>query len=378
MKKIISLFLSGFFLMTTTPAYAVSLQVGENFNITEPLFDDAYMVAANADVDADISGDLYVTAGQVNINGNILEDLVVGGGRVVVNGNVSGDIRLIGGQIIVNGNVGDDLLVAGGQVDLGRDAVVGGSVIAGAGLLTIDGRVREDVRGGVGALILNGVVERNVVVTIEDTIDIDNDAQIGGNFEYSALIEGSIPDGVVRGKITFNEFQKQSLVEEITYLFLLEKLVSFLAAVLLMLLVVMLMPKALITGAKLTRENILKSFGVGILTLIIALIGFIILMITIVGIPFALIMMAAMIIIMYMAKIFTCAWIGGYILNYNKKLGRAKMFSGLILILLGYYLIGMIPFVGWLINLVLFLIGVGTVVLTDLEYFNILKKKKLI
>jgi len=377
MKKLITLFVS-FFLMTSTTAAAVTLNVSENLVIDRTVVDDLYIVAANADVNSDIAGDLYITGGQVNINGNVLEDLVVGGGRVVINGNVGDDIRVVGGQVVVNGSVGDDLIVAGGQVDLGRESVVSGSIIAGAGVLTIDGRVMEDVRGGVGALILNGLVDRNVVVTVEDSLDIDPAARIGGNLEYSALIEGTIPAGVVSGRTTFNEFESRSVLEDVTYLFLLEKLVSFLAAVLLLLVLVLVVPRALIGGAQIARENILKTFGVGLLTVISALIGFIILMITVIGIPFALILMAAMIVVAYLAKIFACAWIGGFVLNYKRKIGRLKLFAVLSGILLAYYLVGMIPLVGWAINLVLFLIGVGAVVLTKIDYFKMLQKKKLI
>ncbi len=378
MKKFLSLFFGGLFLITSIPTYAVTLQVGENFEIKETLLDDAYVMAAKADIDADINGDLYITGGQVTVNGNILEDLVVGGGKVTVNGNVTGDIRVLGGQIMINGNVGDDVVGAGGQIDISRDSVIGGSVLAGTGVLTIDGKVLEDVRGGIGAFILNGVVERNIMITVEDTIDIDENAYIGGNLKYSALIEGNVPSGVVKGETSFNAFEKENVVEELTYFFLLEKFVNFLAAVLLMVFMVLLMPKMLINGGKLANENVLRSFGIGLLTVIAAFIGFIILMITIVGIPFALILMSLMIIVVYLAKIFTCAWIGSYFLNYKRKVSVTKLFSVLTLILFAYYLVGMIPFIGWIINIALFLIGVGTVVVTKLDYFKMMKKKKLI
>lgn len=379
LRKISFSLFSGLLFMTLSlPVTAVTFEANENVSVDRPLFDDAYVIAANGEVTADIEGDLYIMGGQIVIDGNVKEDLVVGGGRVTVNGNVDGDVRVIGGQVALYGNVGDDVLVSGGQVDIGRDSVIKGSVIAGVGVLTIDGTVNEDVRGAMGVLMLKGIVNGDVIVTIEDTLKIDAASQIGGDLEYSALLETTVPTGVVGGGVVFNKFEEQSLVKDFTYAFLIQKLFSFIGAIILLGILVWMAPKFLTKGGTLARENVFRSFGVGLLSVTAAIIGFIVLMFTVVGIPFAVITFAAFLIVLYFAKLFAVAWMGSYFLNYKKPIKRGKLFGTLSLITLGYYVIGLIPFVGWLINIVLFLIGVGTMVFVKYEYIKLMRAKSMI
>src|SRR3989338_9410887 len=249
--------LAGFFSVGSVSA--VTPRAVENLVMTEKLLDDAYLLTGNGNIESDILGDLYVAGGSVVINGDILEDLVVAGGKVTVTGNVGGDIRLIGGQMAIYGNVGDDVLVLGGQLDLGKNSVVGGSLIAATGILTVDGMVKQDIRGGVGMLFLNGVVGRDVIITIEDQLNIADTAKIAGNLNYSALVETEIPKNTVAGKINFNKFEKESFMKNVTYWFFVEKIISFLASILLILLAVLLAPRALIRSAEITRTNLLKD-----------------------------------------------------------------------------------------------------------------------
>ncbi len=377
MKKFLLLFLS-LFILTSGVASAVTLEAGENVVITTNILDDAYIVGGNANIEADIFGDLYIAGGIVTINAKIHEDLVVAGGRVTIIGDVLGDLRVIGGQVAVYGNVGDDVVAIGGQVDIGKGSVVGGSVLSGAGILTVDGEIKEDIRGGMGMLLLNGVVGKDVIVTIEDTINISDNAKILGDLKYSALLEANIPDGVVSGEILFNQFEEESVLENITYAFFIWKILSFLSALILAGILVLLAPKALIRATKITSENILKTFGVGLLTMIVAIIGAIVLMVTVVGVPVGLIIFAILLMAIYFAKVFVAVWLAGYVLNYKKKISRWKLFGVMALAMLAYYIVGVIPYVGWVANLILFLIGIGAMVLLKIEYFKFMKEKGMV
>ncbi len=380
MKKFLSLILASFiFISFAVPvASAVSLETGENVVLTKNILDDAYVVGGNATIESEVYGDLYILGGTVTINSHIHEDLVVGGGRVTITGDVSGDLRILGGQVAVYGNVGDDIVVAGGQVDVGKSSVVGGSLVSGAGILTVDGVIKEDIRGGMGMFILNGTVGRDVIVTIEDSISVSETAEIQGDLNYSALLEASIPEGVVAGETSFNKFDRDTVLQRITYLYFIRKVFSFISALILAALMVAFAPKSLTRAAKITRENVLKTFGIGLLTILSAVIGGIIVMITVVGIPVGLIMAAILLIMFYVSKLFVAAWFAGYVLNYKKKLSRWKLFGGMALALLVYYIVTMIPFVGWLINLVLFFIGIGTIFLLKVEYYKFMKGKNMV
>lgn len=378
MKKLLLLFTSALFLLTAPVASAVDFRVAENVVITQNILDDTYVVAGNANIESEIFGDLYIVGGSVTVNANIHEDLVVIGGRVTVTGDVAGDLRVAGGQISVYGDVNDDIVVAGGQVDIGKGSVVGGSLISGAGILTVDGEVREDIRGGMGMLLLNGSVGGDVIVTIEDTMNISESATIVGDLKYSAILETTVPENVVGGEISFNKFEKENVLEEVTYLFFISKIFSFIGALILALFLVLLAPKALLKSSKIVKDNILKSFGVGVLTVISAVIIALVLLISIVGVSAGLIILAGFMVLIYFAKIFVAVWLASYVFNFKKKVSHIKLFGVIALALLVYYLIGMIPFVGWAINAILFMIGIGSMVLLKIEYYQFMKKKGMV
>ena len=379
MKKFLIPFFTAIVLtFGSLPVAAVTMQGGENILKSKSILDDAYFVGGNANVKGDIFGDLYIAGGSVAIAGDVQEDLVVAGGVVTVTGNVFGDLRVIGGRAAIYGNVGDDLVVAGGQVDVGQDAVVGGSVLAGAGILTIDGVVNEDVRGVMGMLLLNGTVNGDVIVTIEDKIDVSEEARIEGDLKYSALLEASIPENNVGGTISFNKFHVDNILQNLTYASFVHKGLSYLSSLLIASMFVIFIPKTLTKAALVTKQYVLRSFGIGVLTMIGGTIGAIILMFTVIGIPIGLITLAVLSVLIFLAKIFAAAWMTSYFINYQGKTNKFKFFGGLALSLLAYYLIGLVPRVGWLVDFVLFLIGVGSLVLLKLEYLQFLRKKKMV
>ncbi len=382
MKKLLSIVTLSLLLFSIqiVPAYAiVDFNTGDNVVISRTVLDDMYILAGNTNVDADIMGDLYIAGGAITIDGNVLEDLVVVGGKVSVLGDVGGDIRVMGGQVTIFSDVGDDIVVAGGTVDVSKNSTVGGTILIAAGYLAMDGHVKEEIWGVMGALILNGTVDGDVEVTIEDALTISPFAKVGGDLNYSSLLEVDVPPGVVAGKINFNKFEQKETVKTTAIAYIAFKLLTYLSALLLAFLLVLFAPKILIKSSQATMENALKAFAVGVLAMIIAIVGGLILMVTVVGIPIALIVFSGVLVIYYLSQIYVSAWLAGYFINFKKrKYLRTRFFFGIALALLAYNLVSLIPLVGWIFNLVLFLVGAGSLLLIKKDYIAFLRAKKMI
>lgn len=392
MKKFLSMMLVGLissaFLLT---AYASpEIKSGENLLVTAPITEDAYFAGGNAKIDSEVKGDLYIAGGQVVINGNVGGDLVVVGGKVTVMGNVAGDFRVLGGDVSLYGNVTEDLIALGGNVIVGNKSMIGGSIEAAIGNFVFDGQVKGEFKGTVGVLTFGGQVGGDMELTVQDKIMFTEKAKITGSLKYSSLLESTIPQGVVGGQVEykkfdtsnvkFDKFSKENLLRELTYSYILYKVASYLSVLLVLLLLVLMCPNSLMKFGEQMKGNGVKAFGVGLLTILLIVIASILLMATIVGIPLALIMLVTMFIGFYVAKIFVSLWIAGYIFTFNKKKKNVKMklFFATALVLLLYYLIGLIPIVGWLIVFVLFLIGLGQIVLFKRSYYEFLKGKGMV
>lgn len=366
------------FALSATTASGAEFKMGENVFIGNATVGDNYLLGGNVTVNSDVNGDLFVAGGNVTIYGNITQDAVVAGGKVNIMGNVNGDLRVIGGQVAVYGAVAEDLIISGGQVDIGKNAVVRGDVFAGTGVLSIDGTVNGDIHGMLGTLLLTGAVGGNIVINVQDEISMADSASVGGSLSYTSIVASEIPAGVVKGAVSFNKFQTENAKESLFYLYLAEKVWSFAGILVLALIISFLAPNLLKRAPAVTRENVLKAFGIGLLTLICAFVGSLILFTTLVGIPLAMIALIWLFIALYMSKIIAALFLASYVFKMNKVPTSMKLFGILALGLLAYYLIGMVPVVGWIVNFILVLIGLGTIVLVKKGIFVQLRAKKII
>lgn len=373
MKRFYSLILCVFMLLLSglPMASAGTFETATSLDVKKNILGDVYYVVGRGVLEGDIFGDLYVSGGEVVIEGDVHEDLVILGGRVVVTGDVGGDLRIIGGQVSVYGDVGDDLIMGGYQLDIAKSSVVSGDLISGASILTMDGVVRGNLRGIAGALILNGRVLSDVDVKIQDAITLGEEASVEGDLKYSAILEGNISRSKVLGDIVFNEFDFEGV--DLKYEFL-----SYLSSLILVALFVLFVSKPLIKSAQLARENIFRSFVVGLVVVIVAVVAPLILMLTLIGIPIALIIFGSSMIIFFLAKIFVASIGASYFLNFKKKVSKRKLFIVMSIILFAYYLVGMIPYLGMVVELILFMIGVGAWAVMKWDYIKVLRSKKFL
>ena len=366
------------FTLSASCASAAEFQMGENVVLDQLIAGDQYLLGGNVTIQSNVAGDLYVAGGQVTINGNVENDLVIAGGKVNIMGNVNGDLRVIGGQVSVYGNVTEDLVISGGQVDIGKNSIISGEIFAGAGLVTIDGRVLKGLHGVLGTLILNGAVGGDVVINVQDEMQIAKGATVGGTLNYTSMLESKVPTGVVKGKVNFNKFQDEEAKEGLLYMYIAERIWSFMGVLILALILSFVAPNLLKRAPTVTKENVMKAFGIGLLATIGAFVGALILFTTLVGISLAMIVLAATLIAIYVSKIFGALFLASYAFKVNKVTSSIKLFGILSLGLLAYYLVGMIPIVGWIVDFIVWLIGLGTIVLLKLEIFKHLRSKKLI
>jgi len=368
-------------LFSSTTAFAYEIISGQDVYLSHPIEDDLYVFGANVTIDKEVFGDLYVVGGVVNIDATIYEDLVVLGGKVDINSEVKGDAKIGGLKSTLNGIIGDDYFVSSWYSDIGPQAKVHGTVLAGSTLLGVDGEIDEYLRGALGVLNFNGIVHKNIEVTVQDSIVVSSQSTVDGNLKYNALLETKIPDGVVKGDILFNKFTAKSETTDTTIkeIFLGLKLLSYFITLVFLLLFILFTPNLLEKSAKLVSENVFKSFGLGFLVLVIGFVGSLILMMTIIGIPIALLLLNILVLIIIFAKIFASYCVASFIIDSKKKIHlKIKRFFLTALIILFYYLTSFIPYLGVVIKFVMFVIGVGSIIMVKQYIYLTLKKKDLI
>ena len=115
---------------------------------------DLVTFAAEVQVTSPVGGKAVLAGGNVRVAERVEGDLFAAGGNVTIAAAVGGHARVAGGNVELasSGSVEKDLSIAGGDVEI--HGPVGGSVHVGAGIVLLDSAVAGDVRAASGDLRL--------------------------------------------------------------------------------------------------------------------------------------------------------------------------------------------------------------------------------
>lgn len=208
------------FLLAGTAA-AAEFAASETYRLPagETLNDDLYITSGEIFIDGTLDGDLIATGGYIEINGTVTGDVLAAAGGIRINGEVQDDVRAGGGGIDIAGPIGGDLILAGGGgpssfvpmqtggreiaqgVRIADGTEVAGDVVIGAGSTSVGGNIGGDLNIGAGDVLINAQVAGDARVEAE-TLNFGEAASIAGTLRYTLAEEGNIPPGVA-GQVEF-------------------------------------------------------------------------------------------------------------------------------------------------------------------------------
>jgi cytoskeletal protein CcmA (bactofilin family) len=338
---------------------------------------DYFAFGGTVEISGTINGDLYASGGQVVIDGTVNGDVLVAGGRVSLSGTVSQDVRAAGGQVTISGGVGRNLTVAGGQVELAPSAVVRGGLVAAAGNVDLSAPVTGAVKVAAGTLMVANRVGGNVDAAV-GTLRIASRADIQGDMNYWSGREASVSEGArIGGKIVRNVPPKRPrLFPAVFFAWFVFVSVNFLSTLILGLLSLRFLPRFHQSVVTTLKERPWASLGIGFFAAVVLPVVCSLLFATVVAIPLALILLTAFFIVLYWARIYVIGRIGEAILGrLRPNSGRASAF---VLGLFIYYLLAIIPFIGWLVVPLVMLFGLGAELIARKQFYTTAKTQGLI
>ncbi|GAB3032597.1 bactofilin family protein [Natronobiforma cellulositropha] len=296
-----------------------------------------------------ISGTVVVGEGET------VSDVSAVAGTVVVEegGTVTGDVSAFAGNVYVHGTVEGDLSAAAGNVEI--TGTVAGEVSVGAGnLLLADGATVGSLQAGVGNAELYGTIEGDASVGA-DSITLAESTAIAGDLRYDGDLEG--PTDGVAGDVTRDStlgFDVAPTLQPIS-----EALFAVYALVLNLLLgaaLLALFPRFSADVAARVAGNPVRTGLVGLLVLVAVPILLVAIAITVIGIPITLVGALLFVLVVWIAVVYGRFAVAAWLLS---SLGVESRWLALVVGLVGGALLVRVPFVGGLLNLVLFLLGLG-------------------
>jgi len=374
MKKLLfTIFAALLFLPVSTQA--ATFESGDQINFNKVINDDIYVAGESISLNADINGDFISAGGQVLFDGTVSQDSTIIAGSTVIKGIIDDDLRVASGTTNLIAIVKGDVLAATGSLIIDSDSFIGGDLIAVAGEAVISGNINGDVRiagDHDGHLNINGVIGGSVKI-----IGFGPNAKILGDLSYKASEAIDLPEGLVGGEVIFKQKEIAEISNKIPGIVAGFSLFGLLSTLFFGLFFIWLFRYFAINSVGRSYEATLKSLGVGFLFVVLTPIAVIILIVTTIGIPLALVSLMAWLIILYLGKIGAAMIIGYKIIHIDNKSKFGRIYGGFALGTLIYTLIGLVPLVGWVVNFLFVLIALGGMISHKIEVCSELRKKKL-
>ena len=358
------------------------IEYGQNVVISQPVNENLYIMGGTITINAPIRGDLIIAGGTVVINDTVANDIIVAGGEITFNGWVGDDIRCMGGNIFIRKNVRGEVVLAGGNMVVDKGVDIGG-LLASGGNISIDGNVKGDMVGVFGTLFLNGDVSKDVdlrggKVTINGTVGgnsilaarsviVGKNGSFNGDLRYwnrrGELDFKNIP---VKGKTVYDDNLRIRTGEwyylgAATILGLLWYLGM---ALLLIFIVQYLFSSTMKKSANTVYDKTLQSIGIGFLFFIVMPVLMVIALVTLIGIPLAVMMAVSYLALLLLSSVITSIVAANWINNrnnFNWSLTRIALISLCIFIVLKLLLVT--PFFGWLVISLLVSASFGAILL---------------
>lgn len=124
-----------------------------------------------------INGNVDNNLGEVKIIGEVIGDVTANLGQVVVDGFVSGDVASRMGEVVINGSVGGNVNAGLGTTRV--NGTVGGNIDSGFGDLTLNGSIDGNVNSKGGNIYIGGAVNGDVYLE-RGIVELGPDAAVVG------------------------------------------------------------------------------------------------------------------------------------------------------------------------------------------------------
>lgn len=313
---------------------------------------DLYLFNNDVVMDKLVDGNVFIFGNNVEITGQINGNLFVFANNLKFNEcYVRYSVFACAGSIYYNGAC-NDLYVASNKLEM-----------------TYDSYVVRDVKAVSSDVIFKAAVGRDVDLSC-GTVNFGETGSapiIYGNLRYSANSEATIPEGVMGGSGT-STYTKASESNKNVTESAVDILVGFLTCVVTVLVIYAITKKFApkfaknLSNKKLSILQILKSFGLGLLAVILFTVLFVILLITSVGLKLAFIL-AFLFATICLISVPTLTIVITNVLKHAFKIEKTSMFY-LLLVLVSIILYGvtLIPFVGTILSLIISFTSLGMLI----------------
>lgn len=347
------------------PAEAIEIRSRGDISVDAgEIVDDTFVAfGRTVRIDGEVTGDLIAFAQSIEINGAVLGDIYSFGRTIEVDGRAGGGFAGFGQVIRIGDSIGQSVYGFAQSLRSSRDATIEGDLFAFGEDISVGGSVGRNVTVFGSTLTISGEVKRDVTFGGQ-VATVQSSASIGGNLDVGLPDEDNLevdPAATIAGE-TIVEVPEPGREEEeedgILSLWTIAWTALWLGTAFLSGLLLL---WALPAFRRVPLDNlngVLTSAGLGFVLITATPILAVVLAVTLIGLPAGVVVAAVWALSLYVSKIVVAHFLGNALLRPKQQGFRSlllPLLAGLVLVLIAVSL----PYVGWVINLLLVIIGLG-------------------
>ncbi|MGH8251897.1 MAG: bactofilin family protein [Steroidobacteraceae bacterium] len=325
-------------------------------------------------LDEPIEGNAFAAGARVEVLERVDRSAFVSGGDVTVAGSVGRNLYAAGGDVRLEGEVEGDVRAAGGKVRMASGARIDGDASFAGGSIDVDGEIGAGLRAYGESIFINGRVGGDVEAAGE-RIRIGPDARIEGRVEYRSSRDIQVdPQAQIAGGISELQKDRRWLRKVGHGAAIVGGITISLGMVLLGALLILAMPRFSREAASTIRQKPWQSLGLGCIMLVGLPFAIIVLLVTVIGIPLALLLVFGYVVLMLLGYLVAAIFVGDSVLE---RIGGGRIGSlwwralFLFLALIAIAIVKQLPVVGDLIVLLLFIAGIGAFTMRSWQGFRL-------
>jgi cytoskeletal protein CcmA (bactofilin family) len=323
------------------------------------------MSGNNIRVDGKVDGDLYATGTDVFISGEVTGDIIAAGQNISISGPVKGDLRLAAQNIRLHGVTQGSATLFCQDLDFNQQAIINKDMLLFARSARLQGDLQRNLKGSLQSLYLSGKIGQNLQLYNVEHLELD-EAQIGGDLSYRSTNKAVISPGTT---INGEEKWRQPSPAQPAPQNKLPSwgiwgglLINFLGLLIVWGIIKAWRPHLWSQIAEKAGQNLAGSIGIGLLLLLATPILVLVLFLTVIGIPLGIILLLIYMVALYVSILIAAQFLS-QILRERMNYSGHDIWPVLALVLL-LMLAVKIPFVGWILGLIILSFGLGSILKT--------------
>jgi len=360
MKKVILIALA-IFVITPAIVLAQSYQAEVTVSKNEVVDRNLIRAAQTVNIEGRVDGDVIIAANEITISGRVGGDVIAAGNIIRITGSVEGNVRVAGNNVEIDANIGKNLNAFGNTVNISEKTSVAWSALLFGSTVNLRGQIGGHLDGGAVNFKIYGQVggDSTVHLSNDGNLTLYEESEIGGTLTYKgeAASQLTLESGATVGQKEFvvqkiPSISWKSLVGWGTGFYVFFKLIKLFGLFVVGLILIALFHKKLFAVTEAMWKKPANQIGWGAVYLIVIPIIIFLLLLTVIGLPLAIIAALLYGIALYLTQIFVGLLIGKKALESINKNKEVSLTWAMVLGVFIYLLLITIPVIGWLINLV--------------------------